>query len=247
MDQNQLISFGMNKNEAGVYLSLLKSGNSSAGELIKITGFHRNIVYDNLDKLIDKGLVTFIIEGKKRVFQTTPAEMISDLLEKEQTKLDKKKKLSEEIKKEISKFQSINKVKQEASIFRGKEGIRFLLKDTLDVGEDYFVFGAPKSSLEIMGSPFWENYNLKRNSNKIHVKMVFNESLRAWSQVIKNPKTKVKFLKHNFEPLSETIIYGDKVAIFVWSEKPIATLIKDKNLAQSYKQYFNLLWKQAQP
>jgi hypothetical protein len=38
---------------------------------------------------------------------------------------------------------------------------------------------------------------------------------------------------------------GDKVAICVFSEEPYAFLIEDEKVAESYKKYFELLWKQA--
>ena len=53
MDPKKLEKLGLNRNEAEVYVDLLKLGQTSAGELIRRTGFHRNIVYDNLEKLID--------------------------------------------------------------------------------------------------------------------------------------------------------------------------------------------------
>jgi len=245
MEETQLIRLGLNNNEAKVYLALLRKGTASAGELIKITEFHRNIVYDNLEKLIDKGLVSYILEGKRKVFQANPPENITEMLDKEQEKLNEKKKIAEEIKKSISKIISTQGLEQEATIFRGIRGIKFLLQNTLDIGKDYYVFGAPKSSLDIMGTTYWENYNMKREKKKILIKMIFNEDLREWSDKITSSLTRIKFLPKKFDSLTETMIYGDNVVIIVWSEKPIATLIKDKNIAKSYKQYFNILWKQA--
>jgi len=245
MDETQLIKIGLNINESKVYLKLLNKGVATAGELIKDTEFHRNIVYDNLEKLIDKGLVSYILEGKIKVFQANPPENISEMLEKEQTKLNEKKKIAEDVKKSISRLISNKEQKQEVTVFRGVEGIKFLLNNTLEYGKDYIVFGAPKISVEIMGDYYWENYNLKAKEKKIKLKMIFNEELREWSKVIKNPLTKIKFLSKKFDTLTETIVYGDKVVIIVWSNKPIATLIKDSNLASSYGQYFNILWKQA--
>jgi hypothetical protein len=41
-------------------------------------------------------------------------------------------------------------------------------------------------------------------------------------------------------------IYGDKVAIIHWSkERPFAILINEKDIAQGYRNYFELLWKGA--
>ncbi len=245
MDTATLEKLGLNKNEAKVYSTLIKLGPSPAGILIKETEFHRNIIYDNLDKLADKGLISFISEGKKKIFQPNSPETIMQMLEKEQESLDEKKKLGEILKKDIEKLIHKDKNKQEASIFRGVKGLKFILNDTLKEGRDYLVFGAPKASIDIMGDVFWQNYNLKRKEEGINVKMIFNEEIREWSKKISDKKTIIRFLPKQFDVLSETMVYGDKVAIIVWTDKPIATLIKDKNLAESYKNYFNLLWEQS--
>jgi sugar-specific transcriptional regulator TrmB len=245
MDYSKLEKLGLNRNEAIVYQELVRLGQATAGEIIKKTGFHRNIVYDNLEKLIDKGLVSFILEGKKKLFQVASPDMITEMIEKEQKDIDKKKKIAEEIQKEISKAYAVSSKKQEAVIFRGMKGIKVLLKDTVKEHADYFVFGAPESSLTILGSAFWKNYNAKRIKKKIVAKMVFNDDLRKWSKQIMGRMTQIKFLPKHFDSLSETIVYGNNVAIIVWTEKPVATLIRDPEAAKGYKQYFNVLWKLA--
>ena len=73
-----LIKLGFNKNEAKVYLALIEFGKADAGQIIAETKFHKNIVYDNLDKLIDKGLVSFIIENKKKIFQIASSNSLID-------------------------------------------------------------------------------------------------------------------------------------------------------------------------
>ncbi len=245
MDHAKLEKLGLNRNEAIVYYALIRLGQATAGELIKKTGFHRNIVYDNLEKLVDKGLVTFILEGKKKTFQTALPEAITDMIKKEQELLDKKKQVAEYIKTEVQKVYAISSQKQDAVIFRGVRGIKTLLQDTVKERTDYFVFGAPESSLTIMGSTFWKNYNEKRIEKGIVAKMVFNEELKGWSGQIQSKMTQIRFLPKHFDSLSETMIYGDNVAIIVWTEKPIATLIRDPEAAKGYKQYFDVLWKTA--
>ena len=244
MDAKKLEKLGLNKNEAIVYLALIPLGQASAGEIIKKTSFHRNIVYDNLEKLIDKGLVSFILEGKKKVFQLASPDMITEMLEKQQIKLNLQKEIEKDIKKEIKKSYKATK-KQDAVIFRGVNGLKLLLKDTIKQHTDYYVFGAPKSSVNIMSSTFWKNYNKKLVSQNIIAKMLFNDDLRSWSKQIMNKNTLIKFLPKHFDALTETIVYGEKVAIIVWTEKPIATLIQDKEAAKGYKQHFNMLWKIA--
>lgn len=245
MDELALIRLGLNKNESKIYITLLRQGQATAGELIKATEFHRNIVYDNLEKLIDKGLVSFIFEDNRKLFQVNPPDSISQMLEKKQKELDEKKGIAEQVKKEVNEIISITKVEQEAAIYRGVKGLKVFFKGTLEEGQDYYVFGAPKDSLDIMGPAFWENYNLKREKKKISVKMIFNDDLREWSKNIQSRMTKIRFLPKKFDTLTETVVYGEKVGIIVWTEKPIVTLIKDINLAKAYRKYFKILWKEA--
>lgn len=246
MIKSYLLQLGLNNSEIKVYLILLQKKISTAGEVIKKTGLHRNIVYDNLERLIDRGLISYIIEGKVKHFQVEPVNAIEDMIDKEQEQVENKRKIAKDLEKELKKIDKKQLVQQEATVFRGINGMKALLKDTLTKkGQNYFVFGAPKASVEIMGEIFWKNYNVKRKEKNIVAKMVFNEELRQWSKIIINNITKIKFLSEKFDSLTETMIYGDKVAIIVWTDRPIATLIKDKNLAKSYKKYFEILWTKA--
>ncbi|MBM3233867.1 TrmB family transcriptional regulator [Candidatus Pacearchaeota archaeon] len=244
MELSELMKLGFNRNEARVYLALVKFGKADARMIIKETKFHKNIVYDNLDKLIDKGLVGFIIEGKKRRFQIASSNSLVKFFEDEEKELEEKKKSAELISKEINKIAKHLPEKQEASIFRGIKGIRAFYNETLK-GEDYVVFGAPQESISIMGELFWENYNLKRIENKLSVRMIFNPSIRYHGKKLVNKHTKIKYFEGDFEPSTETHIQGNKVGIIVWGESPVLFLIEDKKVAESYLKFFEKMWKSA--
>ena len=63
----------------------------------------------------------------------------------------------------------------------------------------------------------------------------------------KYSKTEVRYTKAGFEPLTETIIRNDKIGIIIWSDTPLGTLIHQKEAADSYDKFFNVLWDQALP
>jgi len=89
MEYHELIKLGFNKNEAIVYLSLIKFKKADALQIIKDTKFHKNIVYDNLEKLIDKGLVTFVMENSKKSFQLAPSNMLIQFFEEQEEEIKK--------------------------------------------------------------------------------------------------------------------------------------------------------------
>ena len=78
--------------------------------------------------------------------------MLVEHVDDEIDKFTEKRKLAENIAKEIQKQSKVIPQKQEASIFRGKEGIRMYHKEIIKQGKGYSVFGAPKESVKIMGN-----------------------------------------------------------------------------------------------
>jgi sugar-specific transcriptional regulator TrmB len=244
MEYQELIKLGFNKNEAIVYLSLIKFKKADANQIIKDTKFHKNIVYDNLEKLIDKGLITFIIEESKKVFQLSPSDMLIQFFEEQEKEIQDKKKKAIEFSKEIDKLTKKAKIMQEAQIYRGIKGIKAFYNQTLQGGE-ILAFGAPQASVDIMGELFWANYETKRAKQNIHAKLIFNPSLREYGKTLAPKITKIKYFNQSFEPLTETQIQDDKVAIMVWTEEPFLFLIQSKEVADSYRDFFEEMWKQA--
>ena len=53
-----LKELGLTSNQTYIYLHLAKKGKARAGEIIKATGYHRNIIYSTLEELIEKRLVS---------------------------------------------------------------------------------------------------------------------------------------------------------------------------------------------
>ena len=76
-------------------------------------------------------------------------------------------------------------------------------------------------------------------------KLLFNESLAYWKAEVKYLKSEVKYTKTGFEPLIETIIRNDKIGIIIWTQKPLGTIIHQKEAADSYDSFFQIMWKNA--
>ncbi|MBW3014490.1 helix-turn-helix domain-containing protein [Candidatus Woesearchaeota archaeon] len=133
---------------------------------------------------------------------------------------------------------------QEAEVFKGKGGVKALLNILLESpGKEHHTFGSTRESL-MLGEDWWINYHKKRADKGIHAKLLFNESLAKWKAELKYPDSEVHYTKAGFEPLTETIIRGEKAAIIIWTEEPTGFLINNKAVADSYDKFFNMLWEQ---
>ena len=164
--------------------------------------------------------------------------------EEQEKELNKKKKLAQKIAKEVESNIKEIPYEQEATISKGIKAVKSFYNNALNNG-DYLIFGAPQNSIEIMGRDFWMNHNVKRKKKKIKVRMIFNESIRYHGEASKNKYTTIKYFDKDFEPLTEVHIQKDIVAMIVWTKEPFIFKINSKIVAESYKEYFNRMWKLA--
>ena len=81
MNTSALRKIGLSDNEIKIYLALLKSGTNTAYDIGNITGIYRAHVYDKLEQLMKKGLVTYIFKGAKKYFQATHPSKLKQYLE----------------------------------------------------------------------------------------------------------------------------------------------------------------------
>lgn len=94
----------------------------------------------------------------------------------------------------------------------------------------------------MLGEHFWISYHKRRAAKGITAKLIFNNSLKEWTDINKYPNATYKFTKQGFEPLTETIIRGDKIGIIIWTETPIGILIHNKAAAKSYDHFWQMIW-----
>jgi len=237
MITEKLEKIGMGGSEAKVYLALLDLGEALAGDISKKAQINRTTVYDSLERLIERGLVTFVISSNRKLFRpVSPDNLLKNLKEKE--------KLVEEVLPSLNQIYKRSKEEEETNIFKGRKGIKSVLNDVLKCKE-FVAFGSSGKFLEVMGHDFILFQNQKKKL-KIKSRIIEAESTRK-SELRNVAYAQFKYIPNEFASPITTIVYDNKVAIMVWSEIPTATVINSKQVVDSYKKYFELLWKQAKP
>ena len=242
MEFKDLEKLGLNKNEAKVYFGLLQKGQATAAELVKSIGVHRNIIYDNLEKLIGKGLVTYIVDGTKKKFIAENPEAIVEFLKSEETNIKEKIKTAKDFIPEINKILSIKKERQEAYLFRGIRGIKKILSEILS-SKEFWVIGVSNASVEALGEIFWKNFNIKRKSKKIRENLLFNNDFKNVVNITSGKFSAHRILPKELIQVTEILIYDNKVAMTVYSKEPIGIVIEDEEVSKTFKQQFTFLWK----
>lgn len=231
---------GLSEGEIKVYSAILEIGISTINKIHEKTGIERRNIYDIINKLIKKGLISYTIERSKRTYQITHPNKIIGYVEEKKHELEKtKKEIEKEIPSIIKKFES-KKPEIKAEIYRGKEGIKAVFEDMLNYKENYFIGGGGYIATKL--SFFWENYNRRRTKLRVSWYNLARGELKG------HPITKEKFIYTKFLPQEFSgnpvviFIYGNKIANILWNKEFFAFIIESKEIAENYKKYHKYLW-----
>ncbi|MAG24625.1 hypothetical protein CMI47_03510 [Candidatus Pacearchaeota archaeon] len=241
MDTEILEDLGLTHTEIKVYLTLLELGSSTAGPILEKSKLPNSTVHRDLNSLIEKGLINYVLEGKRKIYQATNPEAFFDFIE------DKKKKF-EEILPELKQKQKFSKEKETATIFKGIRGIKEVYNIMINPeGKEYLTYGGGPPTEKLMGLTWWLNLHNKRIANKLPSRQIFDLSVKniGGIDIEKKHLTDIRYVPGELAQFQETVIVGDKVAIAVFSERPYAFLIEDELVAEGYRKHFELLWKTA--
>lgn len=239
-----LKDFGLSEKESKIWLICLELGEATAYEIAKKSNLQRSLVYDILERLIEKGLISLIVKNRKKYFASVnPRYLITSLKEKQE-------KLQEIIPKleQLYKFKEIEKTK--AEIFEGKEGIKIVLSDISNSGAKEFLrYGSSRITWDII--PFFmEKWTKERIKKGIKARYIFPDTKESRNKT-KEHREAFKLVKYKFIPVDvesplAIVTYLDRVVLVsAQKEKSFVVMIKNKDLANAQTEYFEKLWKIA--
>lgn len=235
MDTKVLEMAGLNKKEAKIYLSLLKLKSAPVTKISEESRVDRTQTYDILEKLIDKGLASYVLKNNAKHFSPVDPERIL-------TDLEQKEKEFRALLPTLHDLFARRPEKTSVEIFKGKEGIKSVYKNLLKSKNDYCLLGTPhvfEKILPIFSQQFLSEVERSGCAERI----IFNK---------KAPFTRLRgseyrYLQSDIFYPTDTLMYNDKVVLFVLSEPYYAIVIESKELARTYRKHFAFLWKQALP
>jgi len=238
MYEVELKQIGLNEKESKVYIELLQAGDCLVSKIAEKTKINRSLLYEILAGLAEKGIVTYIIKNNIRFYRAAePSKILSVLKEKE--------KIFETILPKLNLLHNPRTKKPIVEILEGKEGIKSILNDILRIKKEWFAFNIPGKGPEILG-PNVEAFEKDRQKEKIILNVICirtKEGLKRGEEFSKMKFTNVKYMPEAYESPASNWIYGNRIVIIFWyKEFPFAVRIIDKNLAESYKNHFKLLW-----
>ncbi len=248
MYKDILTQISLSPNEAVVYEYLLKNGESAAGQIIKNTPIKRGVIYNALEELINKSLVTKKMKNKIAFFSPNHPVKLREYTEQREQEIAKaKNSLEANLPALISDFNLVSG-RPGVRYFEGLEGVKKVLWDSLKTKGEILTYGNMEAIITYIDK-INQKYVETRDRLKIKKRGIVLDSPFA-REHLKNyhrQTTDMRFInykKYNFSPIVE--IYDNKVSyVTLTDDRKIGVIIEDKNINQLHKSLFEFTWARA--
>ena len=230
--RESLQKIGLTKTEAEIYLQLIKKGSLTAIGIAKETKIHRRTIYDNLNILANKGLVTFYIENSVKYFQANSPDILRKNEEEKIIEIDS-------ILPDLKKYYSNQMKNPYVELLKGIDATKTIVYDMEKCKDVIYWLGGGFQILNVLN-----------NSKEKLIKELSKFNLR-----IIQPKPKENLYQKYFSKSNIKFVdtkYSTGVAFFIYDNTVITgnlvnddffvIKVNDSSIAQAYKNIFEIIW-----
>jgi len=232
--EKTLERLGLSPNEIKTYLVLNDHGSTKAGRVSKLAKIDRSSCYNSLKLLLEKGLVSYVSIGKVKWFQAVGPRRLLDYVKEQEEDI-------KEILPSLQERHKAHKIEGQVRLFKGLKGVRSIFLDIARTGENNFVFGSEGQFSERLPE-FALQFGRMKKENKIHTKLI----IRKGRKESDSTNSEYRYISNTIDSPAVTNIYGDKIAIIIWTDEPEGVIIENPSAAKSYRAYFDLMWNAAE-
>lgn len=245
--KEQLVAVGLTPDEIVIYLSILDAGSDSILHLSQNTGIPRTTVYLLIESLVEKKIVSEVVDGKKKRYTVASPQEIVVYAQ------NKKKKLVESIdilQKELPQLQALynlNAGKPRVRYYTGKREVKRVFDEAL-TSEEIFLHCMSLEGREIMGD-ILDEYIEQLAKKLVFSKQIISDSKenQGFKKQYETARNQIMCLENKYMTSADYILFGTNVAYMTYTDStPHCVLIDDPHIAHFEKVRFNLLWEHLQ-
>jgi sugar-specific transcriptional regulator TrmB len=247
MDIKPLEELGLTKGEIKVYLALIGLGESTTGPIVEESDVSVSKVYQILERLAKKGLVSHIVKRKVKYFQATDPKRLLVYLQEKENLLKEQESNLKKIIPELELVRESVVTKETAQVFDGLKGIQTARERTLEImkkGDQMWVIGIARTPYDSFMAKYFKEYHKRRIAKGIKCKYLFNKYAKKpfGETSAKYPLSEVRYMPEGVITHSWMEIYADTVTIGLNFKKSFSILIQNPDVADSFRRYAELLW-----
>jgi sugar-specific transcriptional regulator TrmB len=240
-----LITLGFTQKEASVYLALLELGKRTVSPIARSANINRTTVYDILDSLIAKGLVSASGKEPLQEYLAESPEKIINMVERQ---IKKNQLTLQSALSLVPQLKSIHNISDRPKVrfYEGKEGLEQVYEDTLTSHETILAYANVDDMHKVLPE-YFPKYYPRRVKKGIHIRAITPSNKAGIDRISKNKEEAresalVPVGKIHFSP--EINIYDNKVMIASLKEK-LGIIIESKEISDAMKTIFEMAWAEA--
>ena len=249
MEISDLKKIGLSEGEFKIYSTLLDLGESTRTELAKKSGISPSKIYDVANKLLEKGVISSVKKNGVIHFSAASPDRIYSFLQQKEEEIQKEKQLVDELMPMLlAKYQKTEE-EVDIEVFYGWEGMKTAYNDiikSMKRGEFNYIIGASSGHDSKQADIFYDQYHRKKQKKGFGTKIIFNENVRSNKRrttIFTKSPNEIRFLM--LDTFMEINVYKETALFIMLLKKPIVIRVKNKDAADSFKKYFDVMWGQA--
>lgn len=251
----ELRDIGLPEKSALVYAYLLEVGIAFPSKISIVTKLNRSTVYNILNDLKLKGLVTEIERGKKLCYQIEDPSRLPGIMKQQISKAEERYGKAKALLPELQGLFSLIPNKPVVRFFDSIEGVLSVYNEHVTNTESYEMlsYSNVEELLKRLPKPFVSGYVKKKTKIGITTRAIFPESYfsqkyntKIYADVPKEFRIQSKFISRGLFPFqADVTMFGkNKVSIINFKDNVmIGVIIEDDMIAGIMRMGFELAWK----
>ncbi len=239
-----LSEFGLNENEAKVYLASLSLGPTTILKLSKHGEVKRTTVYEVVDSLEKKGLMKKEVHGFKTLYSPEHPEKLKNTLENKSILLSR-------VLPELEGKYHLKGTESSIKYYEGFNAIKNIYDDLLKDLKPHDFYYAISNVTEWQGLDeefFMKNHVEIRAKMNIKTRLLFTDSPLAQSRKTteRNFNEEVKIIPKDTDLHLDLVITPYKLVMFQLHTPLVALVVENQSMITAQKKIFDLLWNSTQ-
>jgi len=238
MISEKLQKIGLNDKEARIYTSLLELGETNVQRLSKKSKIKRTTIYNVIDSLKDRGLVSTVLKNKRKYYVASdPREL--------EFKLEAQKLALKNLMPELLSITNLIDKKPKIKYFEGEEGLKEIYLDTLNYPDRPLWAWVTGEIFQVLDDSFVQSYLDNRVKKEILAYVIApkNKILEQYkSQDNKYLRQTRLETNPDYSIEVEIDLYGgNKIGIMAFKEK-IGLIVESQKIYNTLKSIFDVSW-----
>ncbi len=248
-----LLAAGLTADQIIIYELLVEHGPIRAQRLAFLSGFSRPLVYKVLDQLISGNLAEKLPAPDEKIsmFAITNPQIIENLIEHKREDYEKARGLLDAHFSELVSKYNLNSGKPNVRFFEGAGGVIRLYKDILTERKDILLFRSFLDQTNSQSKNEVAKQIKAQASRGIHTRAItpFDKEIGGAKELTKDDESLLVERRlidsDKFCLPAQIIVYGNKTALTSYNEHTITTITENKDMADSFRVLFELVWAQG--